>query len=208
MFLSVVAPCLNEAEGLEEFYQRLYKSIQSANISDYEIILIDDGSKDPTWEIIKLLHQKDRCVRGIMLSRNFGHQSALAAGLHEATGKYIFIIDSDLQDPPELLLPMLRKIKFISGLYNPCIQCEVSDFCTYGVTFNQESFHICIAGVKGGVAGTGAGPEIAIKIQEEIILVVRSPKVYAANSGRCANAGIYTLDLGMTFEQKTNIQHI
>jgi polyisoprenyl-phosphate glycosyltransferase len=108
MFISVVAPCLNEEEVLFEFYRRMKNSITSLDYNQYEIIFIDDGSIDNTWEIIKSLHNLDRQVKGIKLSRNFGHQSALTAGLTEAKGEYIFIIDSDLQDPPELLIPMLE----------------------------------------------------------------------------------------------------
>lgn len=110
MFLSIVAPCMNEEEVLEEFYLRVLSVIKDAKISDYEIILVDDGSKDRTWDIIRLINQKNRRVKGIQLSRNFGHQSALTAGLDEAAGDLIFIIDSDLQDPPELLIPMLNKL--------------------------------------------------------------------------------------------------
>lgn len=110
MYLSIVAPCMNEEDVLEEFYLRVLSVVKEAQISEYEIILIDDGSRDRTWEIIKLIHRKNRKVKGLQLSRNFGHQSALSAGLDEAKGEHIFIIDSDLQDPPELLLPMLRKM--------------------------------------------------------------------------------------------------
>lgn len=111
MFLSVVAPCFNEEDGLEEFYLRMKSSVRDAGINSYEVILIDDGSKDRTWDIIRLISQRDKHVRGIKLSRNFGHQAALTAGLNEAIGEHIFIIDSDLQDPPELLEPMLIKMK-------------------------------------------------------------------------------------------------
>ncbi len=111
MFLSVVAPCLNEEDGLEEFYLRLKAAIRDAGISSYEVILVDDGSKDRTWDIIRLISKRDKSIRGIKLSRNFGHQAALTAGLNQSLGEYIFIIDSDLQDPPELLMPMLEKMK-------------------------------------------------------------------------------------------------
>lgn len=111
MYLSVVAPCLNEEDGLEEFYLRLIKTIRFSQITDFEIILVDDGSADRTWEMIRYLSRRDSKVRGVKLSRNFGHQAALTAGLDEAKGEFIFIIDSDLQDPPELLAPMLEKMR-------------------------------------------------------------------------------------------------
>ena len=111
MFLSVVAPCFNEEEGLKEFHLRLVKAIAQTNAKNYEIILVDDGSSDKTWEKICMLQIIDINVRGFKLSRNFGHQSALTAGLLQAKGDYIFIIDSDLQDPPELLQTMLVRMR-------------------------------------------------------------------------------------------------
>lgn len=111
MDLSVVAPCMNEEEGLEAFYLRLLNVIKISGLNEYEIILIDDGSSDKTWHLIQTLHGFNPNVFGIRLSRNFGHQAALTAGLKRATGEYIFIIDSDLQDPPELLVPMIEKMK-------------------------------------------------------------------------------------------------
>jgi glycosyltransferase involved in cell wall biosynthesis len=110
MYLSVVAPCMNEEDGLEEFYLRINGTFIYSQIKDYEIILIDDGSSDRTWELINYLSKRDGRVKGLKLSRNFGHQAALTAGLNEASGEYIFIIDSDLQDPPELLPLMLEKM--------------------------------------------------------------------------------------------------
>jgi glycosyltransferase involved in cell wall biosynthesis len=109
--MSVVAPCMNEEDGLEVFYLRVITTLKSLSISDYEIILIDDGSTDHTWDLISYLNKRDSRVRGLQLSRNFGHQAALTAGLTLAKGEYIFIIDSDLQDPPELLKPMMDKMK-------------------------------------------------------------------------------------------------
>lgn len=111
MNLSVVAPCMNEEDGLEAFYLRLMNVIRMSGLQHYEVILIDDGSSDNTWDIISALHRTDPNVVGFRLSRNFGHQAALTAGLNQARGDYVFIIDSDLQDPPELLMPMLEKMK-------------------------------------------------------------------------------------------------
>ncbi|MGE3610614.1 MAG: glycosyltransferase family 2 protein [Bacteriovoracaceae bacterium] len=110
MLLSVVAPCMNEQEVLSEFYHRMKLAIIDGKFERYEIILVDDGSKDHTWNVIEKLHRVDNRVRGIKLSRNFGHQAALTAGLDAARGEYIFIIDSDLQDPPELLNQMMEKL--------------------------------------------------------------------------------------------------
>jgi dolichol-phosphate mannosyltransferase len=110
MFISIVTPCFNEEDVLEDFYLRVTSTLKDAGISSYEVIMVDDGSKDHTWNIIEFMSKRDSKVRGIKLSRNFGHQAALSAGLDECEGEYIFIIDSDLQDPPELLMPMLAKL--------------------------------------------------------------------------------------------------
>jgi dolichol-phosphate mannosyltransferase len=77
---------------------------------DFEIILVDDGSKDATWLCISVASRDDARIRGIRLARNFGHQIALSAGLHAAQGDRIFIIDADLQDPPELLSKMMAAL--------------------------------------------------------------------------------------------------
>jgi glycosyltransferase involved in cell wall biosynthesis len=107
-YLSVVAPCFNEEAGLREFYRRLTGACTSAVKDDYEIVLINDGSRDGTWPIVYDLALHDSKVVAINLSRNYGHQLALTAGLQHCCGSRILIIDSDLQDPPELLSEMLR----------------------------------------------------------------------------------------------------
>jgi dolichol-phosphate mannosyltransferase len=105
--ISVVVPCYNEAEGLGLFYERL-SSACSASAGAFEIIFVDDGSSDRTWTKIMELSRRDSRVVGVSLSRNFGHQSALTAGLSFARGDRILVIDADLQDPPELLAEMMR----------------------------------------------------------------------------------------------------
>lgn len=111
MNLSVVVPCYNEEENLNDFYVEMKKAIIQSGVKSYEIILVDDGSKDQSWPIIQNLCAFDSFVKGVKLSRNFGHQAALTAGLIEARGEYVFIIDADLQDPPGLLKDMLTKAK-------------------------------------------------------------------------------------------------
>ncbi len=107
--LSVVAPCYQEAAGLEEFYRRV-TAVSRQFVRRHEIILVDDGSRDTTWEVIRALAARDPAVRGIRLSRNYGHQFALTAGLQMARGARILMIDADLQDPPELLQEMLASM--------------------------------------------------------------------------------------------------
>ena len=107
--LDIIVPCFNEEKNINIFTQKLLEVIKKININ-YEIIFVDDGSHDNTWELIANLSKKNQNIKGIKLSRNFGHQSALKAGIDYATGDYIFSLDADLQDPPELLISMLDKI--------------------------------------------------------------------------------------------------
>lgn len=106
--LSAVVPCYNEEEGLALFYGRLSAACAACVGDSYEIVLIDDGSTDRSWSVITLLAEDDPHLIGLSLSRNFGHQLALTAGLSFARGDRIFVIDADLQDPPELLSAMMR----------------------------------------------------------------------------------------------------
>lgn len=105
-FLSVVAPCYNEGDGLAEFHRRVTVACQSTGL-DYEIVLINDGSRDNTWDVLNHLSQTDSHLVCVDLSRNHGHQLALSAGLSICRGNCVLIIDADLQDPPELLAQML-----------------------------------------------------------------------------------------------------
>lgn len=111
--LSVVIPCFNEEPGLAELHRRVGAACAALAdaVADYEIVLVDDGSTDGTWQRIQELAQADPRVLGVSLSRNYGHQIALSAGLNHCTGGLILIIDADLQDPPELVGRMLAKVE-------------------------------------------------------------------------------------------------
>lgn len=111
MDLSVVVPCYNEEESLAELHRRVLAACKAAPIKSFEIILVNDGSRDKTLGIMQDLVKSDPHVVAINLSRNHGHQLALSAGLAEAKGDYIFVLDADLQDPPELLTPMLERAR-------------------------------------------------------------------------------------------------
>jgi glycosyltransferase involved in cell wall biosynthesis len=108
--LSVVAPCFNEQQVLPEFLRRL-RDVCDATGLPYEIVLVDDGSRDTTWQIIADAAATSATVMGIRLRRNHGHQLALSAGLAAASGQLILLIDADLQDPPELLPAMIAKLR-------------------------------------------------------------------------------------------------
>lgn len=105
---SVVVPMFNEEEVIEHTYHRL-KQVMDCVEEGYEIIFVNDGSRDGTVQIVEGICQKDPNVKLIQFSRNFGHQVAISAGMDFASGSCVVIIDADLQDPPELILEMLSK---------------------------------------------------------------------------------------------------
>lgn len=105
--LSVVVPCFNEMENLENLHRQLTAECRKV-AEDYEIVLVNDGSHDGSWEAMRTLAGSDRRIVAIDLSRNYGHQLALSAGLAMCRGARILVIDADLQDPPELLPDMMR----------------------------------------------------------------------------------------------------
>jgi len=106
--LSVVAPCYNEAQGLEEFHRRMSAAAAEAAGSDYEFVLLNDGSSDNTWPMMVDLVARDPHLVAVNLSRRHGHQLAITAGLYTCRGERILTIDADLQDPPEVLGDMWR----------------------------------------------------------------------------------------------------
>jgi polyisoprenyl-phosphate glycosyltransferase len=108
VFYSVVVPAFNEQETVGLFYERTRLTMDSLGQS-WELIFVNDGSTDGTLDALRVLAKKDAHVKYISLSRNFGHQAALTAGLDHALGKAIISIDCDLQDPPELIPHLCRK---------------------------------------------------------------------------------------------------
>ena len=108
--LSIIIPCYNEEAVLEMTYQALNSELKKLN-REYEILFVNDGSKDRTFDIINDLSNSDTHVGGISLSRNFGKEGVLKAGLAHAKGDLIVVMDADLQDPPSLLPEMMRLIE-------------------------------------------------------------------------------------------------
>jgi polyisoprenyl-phosphate glycosyltransferase len=104
--LSVVAPCYNEESGIREFHRRVSAAVAGC-VATYEIVLVDDGSRDRTWDLMQELAAGDPHMTCVKLSRNHGHQLALTAGLSVCRGRRVLVIDADLQDPPELLPQMM-----------------------------------------------------------------------------------------------------
>jgi len=107
MLLSVIVPCYNEELVLKATYERLSSVLCAMSDLTYELIFVNDGSQDQTQQILKDLRLRDPHVKVLLLSRNFGHQIAVSAGLEQATGEAIVIIDADLQDPPEVIPEMV-----------------------------------------------------------------------------------------------------
>lgn len=109
--ISIIVPCYNEEKALPLFYEELQKNIKDFPDSVcFEILFVNDGSKDNTFKILKNLASKDNQVKYISFSRNFGKESAIYAGLEHATGNYVTIMDADLQDPPALLKEMYKSV--------------------------------------------------------------------------------------------------
>jgi len=109
--ISIVVPAYNEEKALPFFYEEICKVRKTLSSEKFEIIFVEDGSKDATLDILKLLASKDKDVKYISFSRNFGKEPAIYAGLKKSKGDYVVVMDADLQDPPELLIDMYEKIK-------------------------------------------------------------------------------------------------
>jgi dolichol-phosphate mannosyltransferase len=108
--ISIVIPAYNEERNLDVLYANIREVLDSQlGDGDWELVVVDDGSADRTWDVIGALSAADVRVRGVRLSRNFGHQSALMAGLAAARGRAVIMMDSDLQHPPALLPQLVRK---------------------------------------------------------------------------------------------------
>ena len=108
--ISLIVPCYNEEESLPLFYKATEKLMKKMSFADFELIFINDGSKDKTLEILRQLAKKDKRVRYISFSRNFGKEAGMFAGLENSKGDYVAIMDADMQDPPEMVEKMYEII--------------------------------------------------------------------------------------------------
>jgi polyisoprenyl-phosphate glycosyltransferase len=125
--LCVVVPCYNEEEMLPSFFAAVTPALEDATAGEWAIVCVDDGSRDATFATIEAWHRRDRRIRGIRLSRNFGHQAALSVGLACARGQYIGVMDCDMQDPVEVLVE----------LYYASVRDEL-DVC-YGIRSKRDA---------------------------------------------------------------------
>ena len=108
--ISVIIPCYNEEESLPHFIKEMNKVMNEMKKVKFELIFVNDGSRDNTLEILKSMAKDDKRVKYINMSRNFGKESAMLAGLEKSSGDYVAIMDADLQDPPSLLMEMYKGI--------------------------------------------------------------------------------------------------
>ncbi len=109
--LSIIVPCYNEEHVLKIFHETATQELRKIENIEYEIIFVDDGSRDNTLKVIKEIISEDKKARYISLSRNFGKESAMYAGMENSDGDYVVIMDADLQDPPALICEMLDAIE-------------------------------------------------------------------------------------------------
>jgi glycosyltransferase involved in cell wall biosynthesis len=109
--ISLIIPCYNEEEALPTFYKEVDRVSTLLEKYEFEMLFIDDGSKDKTLEVIKGFAETDNRVKYLSFSRNFGKEGAMYAGFCNATGDYVAVMDADMQDPPSLLPEMLNIIE-------------------------------------------------------------------------------------------------
>lgn len=140
LFISIIIPCYNEELVIEETYKRTDKVMKSFEHQGYEIIFINDGSKDATLSILKNIASKDKSVKILNFSRNFGHQPAVTAGIGACNGDIAIIIDADLQDPPELF-PDMVKVHLEQNANVVYGQRESRKGETFFKTFTSKAFY-------------------------------------------------------------------
>lgn len=124
MKISLIIPCYNEEDALLPLYEELFRVTESMSDYDFEMLFIDDGSKDHTLKIIKELSSSDERVKYISFSRNFGKEAAMYAGFCNSTGDYTAVMDADMQDPPSLLPEMVKILE--GGEYDSVATRRVS----------------------------------------------------------------------------------
>lgn len=151
---SVIVPCYNEEAVLLETHRRLTKVMQAMD-GDYEIIYVNDGSRDMTPQILETLHEEDKCVKALMFARNAGHQMAVSAGLDYASGDAIVIIDADLQDPPEVIPQMAARWR--AGAQVVYGQRKKRDGETFFKKFTASVYYQSLAKLTNGMVPRDTG---------------------------------------------------
>lgn len=146
--ITIIGPCFNESENIDEFLKRIIKILEKLKL-EYKIVLVDDGSVDATWNKILENREKNNNIHGIKFTRNFGHQSAIMAGIHYANSEYVFFSDVDLQDPPELLEQMFEKMTHnkLDAVFGKRIKNNEGFFKKYSSIFFYKFFNF-ISNIK------------------------------------------------------------
>lgn len=152
--ISIVVPCYNEEESLPLFYKEVNKVTETMKAkAEFEFVFVNDGSKDNTLEELRNLAKKDKRVRYISFSRNFGKEAGMLAGLENATGDYITTMDADLQDPPTLLEEMFDTLE--SGEYDCCATKSTN---RKGYSFLRKTFTKWFYDIIGKISKTEMVP--------------------------------------------------
>lgn len=137
--ISIIVPCFNEAEGIVDFYRVVKNTLNTLSDTEHEIIMVDDGSTDATASILKKLAQTDSSVKVLILSRNFGHQIALTAGIDCAGGDALIMMDSDMQHPPEMIPRLVESWK--EGYDIVSMIRKDTDDAGFFKTFSSKAFY-------------------------------------------------------------------
>lgn len=152
--ISIVVPCYNEEESIPLFYEEVNKITEvMKNKAEFEFVFVNDGSKDKTLEELRKVAKKDKRVKYISFSRNFGKEAAMLAGLEHATGDYITTMDADLQDPPSLLDEMFDTL--VSGEYDCCATKSTN---RKGYSFFRKTFTKWFYSIIGKISKTEMVP--------------------------------------------------
>ena len=152
--ISIVVPCYNEEESLPLFYKEVNKVTEKMKAkAEFEFVFVNDGSKDNTLEELRNLAKKDKRVRYISFSRNFGKEAGMLAGLENATGDYVTTMDADLQDPPTLLEEMFDTLE--SGEYDCCATKSTN---RKGYSFLRKTFTKWFYDIIGKISKTEMVP--------------------------------------------------
>ena len=151
--ISIVVPCYNEQESLPIFYKEINRVSNEMNEVDFEILFVNDGSNDDTLNILRKLSKKDSRVKYISFSRNFGKEAGMYAGLSNATGDYVAIMDADMQDPPEMVKQMYNDIQ--KEGYD-CVALYSSEHDDY--TIVRKFFTKCWYKLIGAISSTPQVP--------------------------------------------------
>ncbi len=147
--ISVVVPCYNEEESLPLFYTEISKIASEMEQVEFEFIFVDDGCSDKTLELLKKYHKEDKRVRYLSFSRNFGKEAGIYAGLSNASGDYVAVMDADMQDPPQMLKEMYQIIK--TEPYD-CVALYTKEHKDY--SFMRKFFTKCWYKLIGAISET------------------------------------------------------